>query len=917
MERNNIKVEKLKMLIRSIGVAVFEYFPKEDRLILYDNELKEKKVVEGFLAYIKEEKRIHPEDKWLVKEFLQGRMRGPVEIRIIEDPKYKKLYLDAAVPEAAEPVMPESVVGILKDVSEERKREEILVEQAQKDSMTGLYNNSTGKMLISEYLMKKDPYASCGLLVLDIDYFKNINDTYGHLFGDEVLISFSSFLKTFFVKKDILMRAGGDEFVILLKDISQAALAKKTMRLVESISKMEFREKDFHITCSVGVCYLPENVAGYTYEQLFENADWALYKAKTSGRNRYMFCDNLKRFEVEPIESMQEDAEIDGRYLRNDIVATAFEIFEKMNSFDAAVELLLKVIGIRFRLDRISIIDTDVGRHRVGRQYQWCAPGVQAVLPKSAGFTQDDFLTLFRSYDEYGTTVLQYDNMGMYSPAGANLLVQGGARTVVYAAMYCEGKYVGAIAYNVCTDKRYWSKQDRKQLGELAKIISAHLSKSKALNASNVGIFSIPDYDALTGLISFDRFKEEVERQIVGGYAVRHMMVYTDFSDFKYFNQKYSYRVGDQLLKEFANFITEILEQSGTPDTYFTRVTADQFLLYMPYDGEDIVTQRVERVNRQFIKEVSGHYNGTRIKIRTGIYPIEENCSGVSAAIDAANYARKQIQNTSKSMAVIYDDAMRKRQHLENEIMNSIDTALEQEQFHVYYQPKISLKDYQIIGAEALVRWIRPDGTILSPDFFVPLYEQNGRIVDLDYYMFEHVVRFIRENLDQGREMVPISVNASALHVLDEQVLDKYLEILKHYKVDPSYIEIELTETETARQYENIKDLFTSIRAAGISTSLDDFGAGYSLLNAIIDIPFDVIKLDRIFIEKCQKNERGICFLEQLVHTLKKLDVFIVCEGVETDEQMEILKQTECDAVQGNWFSRPVPEQEFEKLLYE
>ena len=139
---------------------------------------------------------------------------------------------------------------------------------------------------------------------------------------------------------------------------------------------------------------------------------------------------------------------------------------------------------------------------------------------------------------------------------------------------------------------------------------------------------------------------------------------------------------------------------------------------------------------------------------------------------------------------------------------------------------------------------------------------------------------------------------------------------MKHYKVDPSYIEIELTETETARQYENIKDLFTSIRAAGISTSLDDFGAGYSLLNAIIDIPFDVIKLDRIFIEKCQKNERGICFLEQLVHTLKKLDVFIVCEGVETDEQMEILKKTECDAIQGNWFSRPVPQQEFEKLLY-
>ena len=421
---------------------------------------------------------------------------------------------------------------------------------------------------------------------------------------------------------------------------------------------------------------------------------------------------------------------------------------------------------------------------------------------------------------------------------------------------------------------------------------------------------------SLTGLISFEKFIKEVDWLITKGQGVGHVLICTDFYEFRYFNQKYSYKTGNQLLKEYSEFIIAELEQSKIIDKYVTRITADQFLIYIPYDNKHILIKKIEEANLRWEQEIFENYGGAKIKIRTAIYPIDSSCNGVYSAIDAANYARKQIQSTSKSMVVIYDDTMRKRQQLENEIINNIDKALDEEQFQVYYQPKISLKDYRIIGAEALVRWIRPDGTILSPDFFVPLYEQNGRIVDLDYYMFEHVVRFIRKNLDQGREMVPISVNASALYVLDEQVLDKYLEILKHYKVDPSYSEIELTETETARQYENIKDLFTSIRAAGISTSLDDFGAGYSLLNAIIDIPFDVIKLDRIFIEKCQKNERGICFLEQLVHTLKKLDVFIVCEGVETDEQMEILKKTECDAIQGNWFSRPVPQQEFEKLLY-
>lgn len=277
-------------------------------------------------------------------------------------------------------------------------------------------------MLISEYLSQKTPFSSCGMMLLDIDYFKNINDNYGHLFGDEVLTKFAEFLQSFFRSKDVLVRAGGDEFVIFLKDISHQNLIKKSMNFVHMVRKIQFSQKGVSITCSVGVCYLPENVAVFTYNQLFENADWALYQAKTTGRNRYVFCDNLKRFEVTP-QTTENEEFIDSRYLRNDIVATAFELFEKHNSFDAALTLLLKVIGIP------QVLDT---------------PG---------SFTKEDFQTLFRSYDKYGTTVLQHHDMEMYSPDGRKLLMQGNARTVLYAAMYCEGKYTGAISYVVAQTK--------------------------------------------------------------------------------------------------------------------------------------------------------------------------------------------------------------------------------------------------------------------------------------------------------------------------------------------------------------------------------------------------------------------------------------------------------------------------------
>ena len=234
--------------------------------------------------------------------------------------------------------------------------------------------------------------------------------------------------------------------MIFLKDISHAVLVNKAMQLVKAVQKLRFSESSYSMTCSVGVCFLPENVSGYTYEQLFENADWALYRAKENGRNRYEFCDDLQRFALSEKEWKRTAANIDARYLRNDVIATAFEIFEKMNNFNAALEQLLAVIGVRFSLDRITVVRTDIKAMNAGRQYQWTSAGTPQALTSPGGFDKEDFLTLFLSYDEYGTTVLQYDNMSMYSPGARALLMQGDAKTVVYAAMSCEGKYTGAIS---------------------------------------------------------------------------------------------------------------------------------------------------------------------------------------------------------------------------------------------------------------------------------------------------------------------------------------------------------------------------------------------------------------------------------------------------------------------------------------
>lgn len=661
MQRNKYErnAEVLSAILKSCGMKFCEYMMKEDRLIFYDDTLTVEREIPHYMKYLQDNSSVHPEDRWIIKDFYQGKIRGEAIVRILMGKKMTKLLFQVLPMEGTDPSVCLPILA--KDITREKDREALLEQQAMKDSLTSLYNHFFGKELINEYLKNKDPYATCGMMVLDVDYFKHANDIYGHLFGDQVLVELAHLLVQMFDEKDVIMRAGGDEFVIFLKDISHATLVKRGMQLVKAVRDLHFEGKDYAITCSVGICFLKENMSGYTYNQLFENADWALYRAKENGRNRYVFCDNLQRFELlEKDNSTKQN--IDIRYLHNDIISTAFEIFEKTSSFSAAMKLLMEVIGYRFQLDRITVIRTDIKEKNAGKQYQWVSDSAPEVLDEPGSFTKDDFLTLFQSYDEYQTTVLQYDNMGMYSPEGAALLMQGEAKTVLYAAMYLEGKYTGAISYVVCREKRYWSKQNRKELGEVTKIISAHLARNLEGKRETYRENYWTEYDSLTGLMSFSRFRIEAEHLIVGDYASSHLMLYSDFIGFKYFNQKFGYCVGDQLLKEFSNYFIEKMENEE--GVYFTRVVSDQFLMLLPYEKGSDFLEIIDQMNKEFEQIQSEKFPGAKIRLRTGVYVIEPGCSSASFAIDAANEARKQITRDSEVSVKLYDPSEAEKQEL-------------------------------------------------------------------------------------------------------------------------------------------------------------------------------------------------------------------------------------------------------------
>lgn len=518
---------------------LLEYDPRLDQLRVYDTRSRTLETLDAYLGSEKpEHATIFAEDRWKMRALLTGELYGPLEMRFVSpDGVYYSREVDARPVE--DPARGTLYVGYAKDITDQKNQTQELLEQARHDSLTQLYNNRTGKELIDRYLQAKDPYASCGMLVIDLDFFKNVNDRYGHLFGDKVLQEFARMLRTLFRSSDILVRFGGDEFVVFLKDIPNTTLLQKTRQLSESVQQVKFWENDYRMTCSIGACFLPENTAGYSFDQLFENADWALYQAKQNGRNQYVFCDNLRRY-AQTVPAAPETADIDARYLHNDLISTAFELFE-------------------------------------------------------------------------------------------------------------------------------------------------------------------------------------------------------------------------------------------------------------------------------------------------------------------------------------------------------------------------------------LTRWIKPDGTVVYPDQFIPILESTGRIVDLDLYIFEQVARFLQRNAQAGHRLLPIAVNASAVLAREDAPTQEYSEILEKHNISARMLEIELTETAVVSEYDRVKRLLSSFQSDGMQTSLDDFGAGGSLLNNMVDIPVNTIKLDKLFLTRCSSNARGTDFLREIVHLVKRLGYNVICEGIETEEQVQLLRSLDCDGAQGFWFSKAIPAEEFER----
>lgn len=656
----NEKFHKYEKMLSKSNISVYEYYPATDTAVKLDASLNIVRKISPYMNEINSERWLDLQEQSRYVQFLRGMSNGNIEIQYADDDGHMTLKSIRKLYMVDETTGEEYLLITKKDVTKQKNTERKYREQAQRDSMTKLYNRVSGKEIVESYLDRKNPYESCGMLVMDVDYFKGVNDSYGHLFGDKVLIKISQLLMDHFDKKAVVSRVGGDEFVVFFYDIDNNQLVSRIGGFFDDIKTLTFEENDYIPTCSIGVCFVPKNASNCSYDQIFQNADWALYQAKKRGRNRYVFCDNMHRYNEEIMEAGQKEAakqQLDARYFQNDILATAFEVFEKHRYFDDAIKQLLQIIGIRFQLDRISVVDIDIRNNIASCSYQWRANGVKAALEKPQCYKREDFQKFFSKYNAFNALVINDENVNEYSVEGQRLVMQNNTRTVLHIARYDEGRYAGTVAFVTCNKNRFWSLDKMHELSEVVKLFSVYRRKSLGVNKYDCGCGWYNDYDDLTGLISFARFKEDVEHIIVSGTRQDSVMVYSDIENFSEYNRKYGFEQGDRLLKEFAQYIIGTMQK--VEKTYFARIVSDQFVLFMPYDiSVNDIEYKVQRINDSFTRTYMGDDDGIKINIRTGIYKVTGACSGVSAAIDAANSARKHIKPSDELKVVIYNESM-------------------------------------------------------------------------------------------------------------------------------------------------------------------------------------------------------------------------------------------------------------------
>lgn len=455
---------------------------------------------------------------------------------------------------------------------------------------------------------------------------------------------------------------------------------------------------------------------------------------------------------------------------------------------------------------------------------------------------------------------------------------------------------------------------DGEPFTEVEKDLAALLSKQMFEKCSRLAMYMLLQIavtkDAQTGSETNVSFMRRIGSLLKAGQLSNYTGAFFNIHNFKYVNKAFSYADGDIILRNYAETVMKLL----TEGEILARLGGDNFLLLLHNEHAPAVFNALKKVNLTYsdknktVDFVFGATAGTAV-----LANIHEP-RDVMARLSISYAGARRI---APGTFLEFSPDVQKKIMEDQSVLSNFDNALNNGEFKAFYQPKVSLSKNKIVGAEALVRWIR-DGKIIPPIAFIPQLEKEGSICRLDFYMLEETCRYLRKRMDNGEEPLCISVNFSRKHLNERNLVKRIAAVVDSYKIPHEFIDIELTESEDYQNYEIMTNVIVDLHAQGIKTSMDDFGTGFSSLNMIKQVNLDSIKIDRSLVPREEEyNDKGkdILMFNSLAQMISQLEKGLVIEGVETPPQLKYLKNAGCDIVQGYIFDKPLPESEFEKRL--
>lgn len=440
--------------------------------------------------------------------------------------------------------------------------------------------------------------------------------------------------------------------------------------------------------------------------------------------------------------------------------------------------------------------------------------------------------------------------------------------------------------------------------GKLIMAVGTILDVNKATNYL-IKLKYRAEIDDLTRLSNPYKFTEDMNR-LMKNDNKNYAMIVLDIEKFKAINEIYGIEFADNLLRYIAHTLKSLVRQEDLTG----RFSGDCFGIFVEYNSDEQIVSLIERI----CKCVS-FYKGAALTVVFGVYRVLDNKIPRRKILDYANMAKSTVKGKNLKRFAFYEDSMLLKMLEEQHIENDMDQALYNGQFTMFLQPRYDIQTSEIIGAEALVRWMHPDRGIMMPNKFIGLFEKNGFVVKLDRYMWEQACIQIRKWMDDGLRPVPISVNVSRINVENPQLTEIFDGLVEKYQIDKKYLELEITETVYYDNQDVFLDTLEKLKNSGYTLLMDDFGSGFSSLNMLKNTPFDILKIDRNFLDETIITDKGKKIIDHTIKLSNDIGIEIVAEGVETKEQAEYLLQCGCNTAQGYYYSKPVSLDEFERLF--